>query len=128
MSLIHWEKGKSYFKSDIVPAKVEKAERTTKRLKTDADESDKAKDRSKGQCEVVWFGRKARRVQRCPKVARQIHHMIGGWGQRARGKSILMEHKQHVCDDCHPLITGHVLRRIGGDVPLWTDEYERVDK
>lgn len=26
------------------------------------------------------------------------------------------------------LITGKVLKRVGGDVPLWTDEYERVDR
>jgi hypothetical protein len=116
------------FKHDLVPAKVEKAAKTKKRLATDDEESDKVKARSKGQCEVVWFGRKARRVQRCTKRGSQVHHMIGGWGKRARGISILADHKQHVCDHCHPLITGHVLRRVGGDLPLWTDEYERVDK
>lgn len=129
MSLVRWERGKTYFKEDVVvPAKVEKAVRTKKRLATDEDESAKVKVRSGGRCEVVWFGRKARTVKRCDKFAAQLHHMIGGWGKRARGKSILAEHKQHVCNDCHPLITGHVLRRIGGDVPLWTDEYERVDR
>lgn len=115
-------------KSGITPAKVEKATRTAKRLKTDDEESDAVKERSKGQCEVQWFGTKARKLQRCQRRASQIHHMVGGWGKRARGISILREHKQHVCDHCHPLITGKVLRRVGGDVPMWDDEYERVDR
>ena len=110
------------------PAKVEKAERTRKRLASDDEESDKVKERSGGRCEITWFGKKARRVKRCEKRAFHVHHMIGGWGKRARGISILAEHKQHACEDCHGLITGHVMRRVGGDVPLWTDEYERVDK
>lgn len=110
------------------PAKVLKDRRTKARATSDAEESDKVKARSGGRCEVVWFGKRARRASRCGRIAYQVHHMMGGWGVRARGKSILAEHKQHVCNDCHPLITGKVLRRVGGDVPLWTDEYERVDK
>ena len=110
------------------PAKLEKAERDRKREARDEKESDKVKERSGGRCEVTWFGRKAMRVVRCPKRANQVHHMISGRGKRGRGISALAKHKQHVCGDCHPLITGHVLRRIGSEVPLWTDEYERVDK
>lgn len=118
------------FKHDVVtPAKVERDTRKKARLDVDEDESAKAKARSKGQCEVVWFGKKARKVQRCPRpIMPGIHHMIGGWGKRARGKSLLAAHKQAVCRECHDLITSHVLRRVGGDVPLWTDEYERVDR
>jgi hypothetical protein len=110
------------------PAKLEKADRAKTIADADKKGSDEAKERSKGQCEVVWFGRKARRVRRCDKRANQIHHMVGGRGKRGRGISALAKHKQHVCGECHPLITGHVLRRIGSEVPLWTDEYERVDK
>lgn len=118
----------TFFKQDIVPAKVEKAKRTAKRLATDEDESDKVKVRSGGRCEAVWWGKRNRVVRRCEKRAIHLHHMIGGWGKRARGKSILAEHKQHLCVECHGLIGGHVLRRVGGELPLWTDEYERVDK
>ena len=52
--------------------------------------------------------------------------MIGGWGKRARGNSVLAGHKQHVCARCHQDITGHVLQRVGGPVPVWTDHYRRV--
>lgn len=115
-------------KWEDTPIKVERDTRKKTRLATDGEESDAVKVRSGGRCEVVWFGRKERRVRRCVKRASQVHHMIGGWGKRARGPSILAKHKQHVCDTCHPLITGRVLRRIGADLPLWTDEYERADR
>ena len=117
------------FKSEIVPRAVEKADRTKQRMDIDAEETKKAKARSKGQCEVVWFGKKARRVKRCERRAMPgIHHMISGRGKRARGPSLLMAHKQDVCFDCHALITSKVLKRVGGDVPLWTDEYEHQGK
>lgn len=135
MTLVRWERGTTHFKQgnpepkrDLVPAKQAKAQRTAARLATDDEESDKVKVRSGGRCEVVWHWRRARRVMRCDKRAVHVHHMIGGWGKRARGKSILAEHKQHVCAECHENIGGHLLRRIGDAVPLWTDDYERVDK
>lgn len=119
----------AFFKHDMVPAKVQRDQRKKKRLANDEEESAKAKERSGGRCEVVWFGKKARKAQRCERpIMPGIHHMIGGWGKRARGISILAEHKQAVCRECHDLITGHVLRRIGSEVPLWTDEYEHQGK
>lgn len=129
MSLFAWEKGKTYFKEDVViPAKVEKLARDAKRKATDESENAKVRERAKGKCEIVWFGRKSKAVHRCKHAGNQTHHMIGGRGKRARGISIKAEHKQYACQECHGLITGHVLRRVGGDVPLWTDEYERVDR
>ncbi len=116
------------FKSDMVPAKVEKMARTAKRKATDEEENAKVKARAKGKCEIAWFGRKSKKVHRCKHAGNQTHHMIGGRGKRARGISILAEHKQYACQECHSLITGKVLRRVGGDVPLFTDEYERVDR
>jgi hypothetical protein len=110
------------------PKALEKAERDKTRKVSDEKENVKVKARSGGRCEVVWFGKKARKVARCPKVAAQIHHMYGGSGVRARGKSLKAEHKQHVCNDCHPLITSKVLRRIGAEERLWTDEYEHQGK
>lgn len=128
MGLVEWEKGKTFFKGDVVkPRAIEKAERVKTLAKSDEAHNAEVKARSKGQCEIVWFGKKARKVQRCPRRASQIHHMYGGSGVRARGKSILAKHKQHVCDRCHPLITSKVLRRIGTEERLWDDEYERVD-
>lgn len=109
------------------PAKLQKEKRTKDRLDIDDEESKKVKERSGGQCEVKAFGQRSRIVKRCQRRAFHVHHMIGGWGKRARGISVKAEHKQHVCADCHSDITAHVLRRIGGDVPMWTDEYERAE-
>ncbi len=104
------------------PAKLAKADRARARIKRDEEENVAVKARSGGRCEVVIIA-----GSRCKRRAFHVHHMLGGIGVRARGKSALAQHKQHVCSDCHADITGHVLRRIGGDVPLWTDEYERLD-
>lgn len=136
MQGFEWTKGETHFKSgnakpaqDLTPKAVEKAKRTAERVKSDKDENADVKARSGGRCEIKWFGKKAKRVQRCKRPSVPgVHHMIGGWGKRARGPSLLAKHKQDVCAECHGLITSHVLRRIGGDVPLWTDEYERVDR
>jgi hypothetical protein len=108
------------------PAKLAKADRAKTREGLDAAESAAVKVRSGGRCEVVSFGAR-RLLERCKRRAFHVHHMLGGIGVRARGKSALAIHKQHVCSDCHSDITGHVLRRVGGDVPLWTDEYERAE-
>lgn len=106
------------------PAKLEKADRVRERETADERENVKVRARSGGQCEVY---ERRRRLSRCKRRAFQIHHMIGGWGRRARGKSLLAKHKQHVCADCHSDITGHVLMRRGDHVdPLYTDWYERA--
>jgi len=132
VSLMRWEKGTTHFKGDLTPVKVERDQRKKKIVANDEAENEKVKARSKGQCEVVWFGKRSRRVQRCKKRAIHVHHMYGGFGVRGRGKSALAKHKQHVCADHHSEIGGtlggKVLRRVGGDVPLWTDEYEDVRK
>jgi hypothetical protein len=111
------------------PRKLLKDKRATDRKDIDAEENRKVKARSGGRCEVVWFGRKARKVKRCERRAVPgVHHMYGGSGVRARGKSLLAKHKQDVCQECHDLITGKVLRRIGTEERLWTDEYEHQGK
>ena len=103
----------------------ERRRRTRQRLNQDKAESEKVKERSGGRCEV-------RTDYRCAHQASEVHHMISGFGKRARGKSLLAEHKQHVCDRCHLDITGDVggrkLKRVGGVEPLWTDTYERVER
>lgn len=137
MSLgFEWKKGETHFKHgnvkperDITPKAVEKDQRKKARLDADYEGTKEAQKRSGGRCEIRWFGKKSRRVKRCERpIAPGIHHMIGGWGKRARGISCLAIHKQAVCQECHDLITSKRLRRIGGDVPMWTDEYERVDR
>lgn len=96
--------------------------------------SQAVKARSEGQCEVVVEHALPGLVSplrlRCRNRADQVHHMIGGRGNRGIGKSAFAEHKQHVCDTCHRDITGRIggkkLKRIGGPLPLWTDRYTRV--
>jgi len=101
-----------------------KAARTRTREAQDEAESAKVKIRSKGQCEVVWELKTA--ASRCDHRATEIHHLIGGWGRRARGESLRAERKLHACGRCHQLITSHRLRRIGGEMPHYTDVFVRV--
>lgn len=107
------------------PRMAAKKERDALVVSTDKAEDKLVKARSKGQCEVFVVG-----IGRCPKKANAIHHQLSGWGRRARGRSALAEHKQHVCDGPtghHRLITGHLLRLlVNGDLPRFDDAYERV--
>ena len=84
----------------------------------DRAESAKVKKRSGGRCEVVCVINEPLE-RRCHLRASQVHHLISGIGRRNIGKSILAEHKLHVCKNCHEEIHGHVL------VPV--NAYERED-
>src|SRR3990167_2409825 len=106
-----------------VTAKARIAKVRSARQSVDRRESAKVKARSEGWCEVMRLGPFG--DYRCVLKANQVHHMLGGIGTRGRNRSALAEHKQHVCDTCHQLITEKRLERIGGDVPLWTDKYRR---
>lgn len=111
------------------PAKLDRADRRALRKALDEVQNRIVRKRSGGQCEVFELDplkRDGEPAWRCNFRASHIHHMLSGWGIRARGNSAKAEHKQHVCVEHHPEITGHVLQRIGGLVPLWTDTYLRV--
>lgn len=112
------------------PRALDKQDRKTLIVSTDKAEDKIVKARSGGQCEVQvfvrFYGDKAI-SKRCALRASQIHHQLGGWGRRARGRSALAEHKQHLCDKCHADVTSHVLRlQVRGDLPKYSDIYERV--
>ena len=120
------------------PAALDRADRRKALKAADEAENKKVRARSGGQCDVVIeryaephdsdpFNRWCLTFSRCGRRATQVHHMIGGWGKRARGNSKLAEHKQYCCNTCHKEITGHVLKRVGGVTPLWTDHYRRAD-
>lgn len=99
--------------------------RTRLREGVDDEENLLVKARSGGQCEIVWELKTV--AERCTnRSAPGVHHMIGGWGRRARGESLKAERKQDVCQRCHDLITSHRLRRIGAEMPHYTDIYVRV--
>lgn len=98
--------------------------RDSLRKRIDRLESAKVRVRSGGRCEVRLID-----GGRCGFGASEVHHMIGG-GQRAKGPSLLADHKQHVCASCHLWITGDIggkkLKLIQfGDLPRWDDRYWR---
>lgn len=106
-------------------AALERADRRKARQTVDERESDKVKARSGGQCEVR-FQVGAFAVAHCGRRAFHVHHMLGGIGVRAIGRSALAAHKQHVCSRCHSAIGAHILQRVGGDPPMWTDTYRKL--
>lgn len=73
----------------------------------DRRERAKVRARSGGQCEMRMRGTFG--VYRCPRHASENHHLIGGIGRRNKGRSILAEHRLHLCAACHTDITGNVL-------------------
>lgn len=97
------------------PAALEREDRRKARESRDRAENATVKRRSEGQCEVWQWERTRLGVIafRCEKRALHIHHLLGGIGVRAIGKSALAENKLHVCMDCHRAIHAHVLVRDG---------------
>ena len=106
------------------PALLDKQHRRKIVIDVDRLENEKVKQRSGGQCEIQELREGV--AVRCRRRGVEVHHMLGGWGRRARGPSALAEHKQHVCRRCHREITGHVLQHIGPKLPQWTDRYRRI--
>lgn len=87
--------------------RIKLAKRAWQRV--DERESRKVRKRSQGQCEVRLVG------VRCPKVACQVHHHLGGFGVRGRGESALAKNKTHACTGCHSLIGSKRLLHIQGN-------------
>mgnify|MGYP001619146309 CR=1 FL=1 len=103
------------------PKFLERAGRRAAIDALDKDESQKARARANGRCEVFVIGEGL-----CSRVDSHTHHMIGGIGRRKLGRSALSLHKQRVCAQHHKLITGHVLKLVPeGKLPIWTDVYQR---
>ena len=104
------------------PQALERDDRRKARASVDELESRKVRQRSGGRCEITT------EHGQCNRVGTQVHHMIGGWGKRARSSSgsVSAEVKQHACIRCHELITRHILVRQGNGAPHWTDVYTRV--
>ena len=92
------------------PRALEKGDRRRVRETTDQRESAKVKARAQGRCEVIIVGE-----GRCTRRDVHTHHLIGGWGRRNRGPSILAAHKLRTCARCHSEITTHVLVSNGSD-------------
>jgi hypothetical protein len=104
------------------PRLLDKRQRAAEIKTTDEAGSKQARLRANGCCEIFVVNE-----GRCSRRDVHTHHMLGGRGVRARGKSALAEHKQRVCPRCHEEIGGHVLRLLqDGPSPVFTDAYERV--
>jgi hypothetical protein len=115
------------------PRLLEKKDRRAAIAATDKAENAKVKARSGGQCEVVTLAKVPERNAtlgrwRCPLRASHVHHLISGIGRRNVGKSITAEAKLHVCERCHELIHGHVLKPVNATEreAAATVRYERV--
>lgn len=80
------------------PQFLERQQRRARQEARERTENAKVRKRSGGRCEVV-LGEK-----RCRKRGREIHHLLGGNGQRGRGESVLATHKVHACVDHHRLM------------------------
>ena len=100
------------------PQKVAREARRKAIVARDLKGSRQAKGRADGRCEAVV------NHLRCPWQGRHVHHMISGIGKRGRGVSALAEHKQYVCFGHHELIHKENIKRIGGEVPHYTDTYQ----
>ena len=101
------------------PHKAAQAKRDRLQKALDRSESLEVLARAGGRCEVWINGR------RCYRSVVEVHHMLSGHGVRGIGKSALREHKQAVCRWCHRVVQDKVgVVRVGGRVPLWTDQYK----
>lgn len=101
-----------------------KQDRTRARHTADERENVKVRTRSHQRCERREL--LAGVVVRCLNRACEINHLLGGHGRRAIGDSRKAIRKMHLCHRCHVQITNHILQRVRGGVPHWTDVYRRV--
>ena len=108
-------------------AQREKRQRRARLTAQDRAENAKVKARSGGRCEMLFApdGRHHDDPQ-CNFRAAHIHHLIGGIGRRGRAESSKAIRKVHLCMECHADIHAHVLVRVGGPVPHYTDSYKLV--
>ena len=81
-----------------VPQFVERQQRRACQQARERGENVTVKKRSGGRCEVVLG------ETRCRRPGREIHHLLGGHGQRGRRDSVLATHKVHTCVAHHRLI------------------------
>ena len=82
-----------------VPQFVERQERRACQQARERLENAAVKERSGGRCEVVLG------ETRCRKAGREVHHLLGGYGRRGRGDSVLAAYKVHTCVEHHRLMS-----------------------
>lgn len=101
------------------PAQLERDEKRAAREAFDRAESEKARKRALGRCEV-YVG-----LERCRRRDSETHHLKGGSGIRARGDSALAQLKIRVCLQCHHDITRKVLVPINPQADARSMRYRR---
>lgn len=90
------------------PAALVKRERQAAIRQWDLQQSRLARQRSSGRCEMRVHGE-----GRCRRRDVVTHHILSGWGVRARGASALMENKLRLCDRCHRDLHARIVVRDG---------------
>ena len=96
------------------PAALERKDRKAALAAIDHSESQKARKRSGGRCELIeahpnaWSSRSFS-LKRCNRRAVHVHHLLAGIGVRGRGASAKAENKLHLCQHCHADMHAHVL-------------------
>ena len=81
------------------PQILERQQRRACQQARERRENTTVRKRSGGRCEVVLGG------VRCRRAGRDVHHLLGGHGQRGRGESVLATHKVHACVEHHRLMS-----------------------
>jgi hypothetical protein len=100
------------------PSLLDQRDRKAEIATLDRQESEKARIRANGRCEIFIVGE-----GRCKRRDLHTHHLISGWGKRARGNSALAENKLRVCALHHTELHGHVLVPEG---PIQDHAYRRI--
>ena len=97
-----------------VPQVLERQQRRACQQARERRENLTVRQRSGGRCEVVLG------TTRCRKAAREIHHLLGGYGRRGRGDSALATHKVHSC------VVHHRLMSLRWIAVTWTTPHNPV--
>jgi len=117
------------------PHALVKRERKAAVSTQDRAENRNVRLRSDGRCEVVerfehnYSDLLANLIFpcRCSRMATGTpHHLIGGFGRRNIGKSILAQWKLAVCRRCHDEITRHILVPLDPRADALRIVYRRV--
>lgn len=103
------------------PHALVKEERDAKWKAIDRKESEKARRRSKGRCEVIVAGKRCNRPVPGTGFLAGVHHHLGGWKLRGRGPSALAKNKTYCCNDCHDAIEKNILEHVEGN------RYRRIE-
>ncbi len=103
------------------PLALDRADKKRAQQTKDQAESEKARQRANGRCEIVIIGE-----GRCRRKDMQTHHMLAGHGRRLTPEGMKAERKQRACLEHHDQVQQRILVRVGDVMPHYADVYERI--